>query len=536
MTDFRIRGNTMKRKALFIFSLLLFLPGPAWCVWFQVPDSGNLNLNDSYNAGGPSLGFDGDTPYVAWAETSASNGKTQINVKYYNGASWIPVGGNLKYSTLQNASYPSLAMNGSTPSVAWSEWDPVNVRLTLRAEYYSGGAWQLYTAAGAGALNRASSDAYDASLAMSGATPYVAFCNSDGYALQLYVSYWSAGMWNNVGDPALNIDSSQSASPPSLAMNGSVPYVAWTENTGTHQLAHVKYYQTGVWNEAGNAVANISTSQDAGGAVSLVLKSGIPYLAYTETVGGIRQLVVRYLDNTSHWATLGAALNMKTTVNADSPSLAFNSSGVLFAVWNEPAGGVNRIFAKYYTGLEWDEVPGNPLNVNSANSATGPKLGVNGSGVPHVAFQEPENSVDRIFVKNYIYTTPTFTPTFTVTPTITPTSTITPTDTVSPSLPSPTITLTPNPAGAFGNVRQGTAAPNPFLPGRGQHTYFNLKIAQGAIIHIFNLQARLVRTLTDTREWDGRNTAGALCEGGIYIFQIESPNGRFNGTVVVINE
>lgn len=101
---------------------------------------------------------------------------------------------------------------------------------------------------------------------------------------------------------------------------------------------------------------------------------------------------------------------------------------------------------------------------------------------------------------------------------------------VSPPTPTPIIPVFPE---------GGYATPNPFLPSRGQKTYFNLEFSDPgtrSTIRIMNIQGRVVRTLNNANppEWDGRNDAGHLCEGGLYIYQIESGGRRVTGKVVLI--
>jgi hypothetical protein len=83
----------------------------------------------------------------------------------------------------------------------------------------------------------------------------------------------------------------------------------------------------------------------------------------------------------------------------------------------------------------------------------------------------------------------------------------------------------------------GYATPNPFLPVCGQNAYFNFKTRDagvGFVIRIFNLRGRLQRTLTQTREWDGRSESGHLCESGVYVYQIEADGRHASGKVVLI--
>jgi hypothetical protein len=86
-------------------------------------------------------------------------------------------------------------------------------------------------------------------------------------------------------------------------------------------------------------------------------------------------------------------------------------------------------------------------------------------------------------------------------------------------------------------ANKGYARPNPFLPARGEITQFYLPpddYNQGFKIKIMNLNGKLMRSLNNINQWDGRNEAGRVCEGGVYIYQIEGNHQILNGQVVLI--
>ncbi len=83
----------------------------------------------------------------------------------------------------------------------------------------------------------------------------------------------------------------------------------------------------------------------------------------------------------------------------------------------------------------------------------------------------------------------------------------------------------------------GYATPNPFTPTTGQKTNFNFSVQNYSAafkINIYTIRGRKIRTITDSREWDGRNDHGEMMEGGLYIYQIEAEGKRVSGTVVLI--
>lgn len=83
----------------------------------------------------------------------------------------------------------------------------------------------------------------------------------------------------------------------------------------------------------------------------------------------------------------------------------------------------------------------------------------------------------------------------------------------------------------------GYATPNPFTPATGQRANFNFflrDINSRFEIRIFTLRGRCIRTINNSREWDGRTDAGHPAEGGLYIYQITAEGRRVSGTVVLI--
>jgi hypothetical protein len=82
----------------------------------------------------------------------------------------------------------------------------------------------------------------------------------------------------------------------------------------------------------------------------------------------------------------------------------------------------------------------------------------------------------------------------------------------------------------------GAAKPNPFFPSQGKNTTFDFRSPYADYtIKIFNIAGTKVRTLRNEKIWNGRNDSGSACEGGVYLFQIESHDQRVSGQVVLIH-
>lgn len=104
-----------------------------------------------------------------------------------------------------------------------------------------------------------------------------------------------------------------------------------------------------------------------------------------------------------------------------------------------------------------------------------------------------------------------------------------------PDIPTTTPTMTPTLTALF--PEGGYATPNPFLPLLGQKAIFNFRFENPNAVYsirIYNLRGHLQRTLNNTHEWDGRSESGNLCEGGVYVYQIEAEGKRVCGKVVLI--
>ncbi len=130
---------------------------------------------------------------------------------------------------------------------------------------------------------------------------------------------------------------------------------------------------------------------------------------------------------------------------------------------------------------------------------------------------------------------PTFTPTISPTPvtTPTPTPTLFATSTVSATC---SFTRTPLPYPGL-DQGGGYATPNPFFPGLGQQVNFNFAPQDpraACLIRILDLKGRAIRSLRQARVWDGRDDHGRLCEGGVYLYQVETEGKRVSGTVVLL--
>ncbi len=118
-----------------VFLCLLFPAFLAQASWVSLGAS--LNVTTNQDATSPSIALDGNnSPYVTWGEqfeVALLTNRYQIVVKYWNGATWVQLGGWLNTDSNQSAYNPSVAIDGSnSPYVAWHETDGTDYDLYVK--------------------------------------------------------------------------------------------------------------------------------------------------------------------------------------------------------------------------------------------------------------------------------------------------------------------------------------------------------------------------------------------------------------------
>jgi hypothetical protein len=184
-------------------------PASQWVVdgdVLNVAKSNETSLAVTPHALAPSLTFNGDTPYVTWAEIN-SKGVSLVHVRHKDGDQWVEDGGLLNISIIGHAASPTLASAKNNLYAAWSEAD------------------------------------------------------SKGVA-QIYVKGWNGKEWVKTGD-SLNINPANQALNPALTGNDSSLYVAWLEvdSAGISGL-YVKEWDGKSWRLLGGASMSHKLTND----------------------------------------------------------------------------------------------------------------------------------------------------------------------------------------------------------------------------------------------------------------------------------
>lgn len=87
------------------------------------------------------------------------------------------------------------------------------------------------------------------------------------------------------------------------------------------------------------------------------------------------------------------------------------------------------------------------------------------------------------------------------------------------------------------DLTQVTPYPNPFIIREGLEKLTFDRLPYQAKIRIYTVAGELVREINYGDKWDGRNKAGVLVAGGIYLFYVSDPSGeKAMGKIAVIRE
>jgi hypothetical protein len=183
---------------------------------------------------------------------------------------------------------------------------------------------------------------------------------------------------------------------PDITSIGGVPYVAWQEYNGTNDQIHVAQFNGSSWVAVGG-VLNVDTTKEAF-SPSIAAIAGVPYVAWEESNGTNNEIHVK-LFNGSTWVAVGGALNVDTTKSAYEPSIT-STGGVPLVDWTESNGTNDEVYVKQFDGSSWVAV-GGALNVDPTKYAifTDPPNITAIGGVPYAAWTETNGTNYQVRVK-----------------------------------------------------------------------------------------------------------------------------------------
>ncbi len=509
----------MKNKSspvvILILLLLWLIPSAVQGGWVQ--DNGSLNVNGNQDANYPGMAFSNSTPYVTWYENNGT--ANQVYVKYFNGNSWVQVGGSLNENTDKHPGPPRVAFSNTTPYVTWAESNAAAID-QIYVKHYNGSSWERDGVSLNVNMNESGANS---SIAMDNGTPYIAWWEESDTIENIFVKYYNGSSWEQHGG-SLNVNAvSGKAHYPRIAVYNGTPYVTWAEYV-TNSNIYVKHFNGSSWAQDGGSL-NVNAAR-LGDNPAIAFFNGTPYVTWHETNGTVNQVYVKHY-NGSNWIQDGSSLNMNMNSSAYHPTIAFCGS-TPYVTWQEHNGNKFQVAIKYFNGSSWIADSGS-LNIDPLQDAHRPEIaGFNDT--PYVTWYENNGTTTKqVMVKHYVEGTPTVTPSITRTSTATPTYTNTPPDT-----PTATPTITPTPS--------ITPTLTPYAPGkdevitypspaRGPDIWFYYHVAGPAKvrIEIYNVLGEKCKVLEDQAagagycrtRWDITAVAP-----GVYLYRLSMETSR----------
>nr|MBP7584234.1 fibronectin type III domain-containing protein [Spirochaetota bacterium] len=225
---------------------------------------------------------------------SDSTSNYQLNVQSYVPSVWTqfgllaeaatnPIVNSIAYSTASNLYVSYLDPTSPVP--------PATPVMKVTVQCYNGSAWS-----GVGDAKFGSGEIFYAALALgSDNVPYVALMNdidpTTGLNIIATVMKLNGAAWERVGSN--DSLSGGQVSSLTLAISGTVPYVAFSDNANSWKASVMSY--TGGGTTGWEAVGSRGLTADSVGFLSLVIDSGgKPYMAYRDVANSNKLTVVVY--------------------------------------------------------------------------------------------------------------------------------------------------------------------------------------------------------------------------------------------------
>ncbi len=202
--------------------------------------------------------------------------------------------------------------------------------------------------------------------------------------------------WVQAGG-SLNVNPTNEAFYPTIAITNNTPYITWRESFSTFNPIYVKYYNGSNWLQAGG---NVTHDMNHGaGYPRIAASNGTPHVTWYESYGTSFQIFVKYFDGNS-WLPLGpGSLNVSSDHNARYPSIAITGN-TPYVTWQE-LDPVYQIYVKHFNGSDWVQ-DGGSLNIDPAHPGYYPGIAITESGTPYVSWRETNGaSIRQLYVSHY---------------------------------------------------------------------------------------------------------------------------------------
>jgi hypothetical protein len=448
-----------------------------------------------------------DRVYVAWSEENITAQSPQIYVKRLSSSNFDLVGSSEDWELVgekigQRTGAPSLTADDTFLYLAYAQYiNDMPPQTTVKK--FDGANWSD--------VGNPWNSGGNPDIAVLNNQPIVAWAiwhdieENKGIHI-VNVLQFTGSEWESIGSD-INLSSSACVAYPCprLAVHNNTPYVTWFEQYAFSgddyeymSTTHIKLLNERGWEQLGKQFSGCRKP------VIALSNAGTAVLAWEQLKDPHKSIYARvWNDPDQNWDQLARFVEDDEKDNAYNPDLCLmNETSYIIGTQNKEE--YHELFFKYWNGKEWDKVA-EQINKRANRDAINPSIS---------AYMDVGKKIGHIFIswseKNTHYINQLYVEHYEVPPISTPT---------------PFVSKVPT-----------YAIPNPFLPLLGQKAVFCFDTSQSTewTIRIMTMEGRIIRRLSNILEWDGRSDRGHLCEGGLYIYQIQAGSKRMSGTIVLL--
>ncbi len=385
-------GNPLAATAQWSFTTRNTIEG-----WAFIDGNGTngLNFDNGQHAYNPYIAAFNSKLYVTWLEPSVVGGRNILRLKTYNGTSWPWDDGGtatgLNSMTDQIAtSSPILTVFGSKLMLSWEEFTMIGMTSIVKIKGFDGGStWTWENSSlnyccgangGRGARSTVNSGSY-----------YITWAESSSSYPQIRASIYTGSTWSRIDgnmSAGVNKNPLNNGIDPDIASYNNKVYIAWIEDDpgAIASQIRVAVFTGSTWSfvDGNNATygLNVDTSKNAQ-SVSLAVYNNKLYAAWHELDAlSVEQIRVKSFNGITWTAEDGGAsagINKSSNYRARDVAMTVFNSKLYFTWWEYDANSIGQIRVKSYDGNTWSFDDGNGatgINRNTANVAQTPKLAV----------------------------------------------------------------------------------------------------------------------------------------------------------------
>jgi len=377
--------------------------------WTHPLDLADNISPDGQDASDPEVAMDDNgNAIIAWYQSDGSN--EQIFMSEYRSGSWshpLDLADNISPNG-QHAYNPQVAMdNNGNAIITWEQSDGSNVQI-FKSEYRSGG-W-THPANLADNISPNGQNARYPEVAMdNNGNAIIAWYQSDGSNKQIFMSEYRSGTWSHPADLTDKISpDGQDAYDPQVAMddNGNA-IIAWYQSDGTKMQIFMSEYRSGGWAYPADLADNISPDGEHVSDPQVAMDdNGNAIITWAQSDGSNWQIFKSEYRSGgwSHPASLADNISPdgQDAYIVCSPQVAMDDNGNAIITWEQWNGSNWQIFKSEYRNGTWTHPAGLADNISpDGQIAYYPSVAMGNNGNAIITWAQSDGINEQIFMSEY---------------------------------------------------------------------------------------------------------------------------------------